>query len=41
MSFQDAYDALLARWEVPVEQLELTDEFGTTHVNACGRAAAR
>lgn len=38
MSFQDAYDALLARWDVPVEQLELTDEFGTTHVNACGPA---
>jgi len=38
MTFQDAYDALLARWEVPVEQLELTDEFGTTHVNACGPA---
>lgn len=38
MTFQDAYDALLARWGVPVEQLELTDEFGTTHVNACGPA---
>ncbi|MEU4295417.1 alpha/beta fold hydrolase [Kribbella sp. NPDC026596] len=38
MTFQDAYDALLARWEVPVEQLELADEFGTTHVNACGPA---
>ena len=38
MSFQDAYDALLARWNVPVEQIELTDEFGTTHVNACGPA---
>lgn len=36
MTFQDAYDALLTRWDVPVEQLELTDEFGTTHVNACG-----
>ncbi|MET9272847.1 alpha/beta fold hydrolase [Kribbella sp. NPDC003557] len=40
MSFQDTYDALLARWGVPVEQLELTDEFGTTHVNACGPADA-
>ncbi|RZT26768.1 pimeloyl-ACP methyl ester carboxylesterase [Kribbella sp. VKM Ac-2569] len=38
MSFHDAYDALLARWDVPVKQLELTDEFGTTHVNACGPA---
>ena len=38
MSFQDTYDGLLARWDVPVEQLELADEFGTTHVNACGPA---
>jgi pimeloyl-ACP methyl ester carboxylesterase len=38
MTFQDAYDALLTRWDVPVEQLDLTDEFGTTHVNACGPA---
>ena len=38
MTFQDAYDALLGRWGVPVEQLELPDEFGTTHVNACGPA---
>ncbi|HZX03898.1 alpha/beta hydrolase [Kribbella sp.] len=36
MSFQDAYDALLEHWGVPVEQLEVADEFGTTHVNACG-----
>ena len=38
MTFQDAYDALLGRWGLPVEQLELPDEFGTTHVNACGPA---
>jgi pimeloyl-ACP methyl ester carboxylesterase len=38
MGFQKAYDALLDRWDVPVEQLELADEFGTTHVNACGPA---
>lgn len=38
MTFQDAYDALLNRWNLPVEQLELTDEFGTTHVHACGPA---
>ncbi len=38
MTFQEAYDALLGRWGVPVEQLELIDEFGTTHVNACGPA---
>src|SRR5262245_50412437 len=36
MTFQDAYDDLLKRWQVPVEQLELNDEFGTTHVNASG-----
>jgi pimeloyl-ACP methyl ester carboxylesterase len=32
MTFQDAYDALLERWGVPVEQLDV----GGTHVNACG-----
>ncbi len=32
MTFQHAYDALLERWGVPVEQLEV----GGTHVNACG-----
>jgi pimeloyl-ACP methyl ester carboxylesterase len=34
--FFTAYDELLARWGLPVDQFELTDEFGTTHVNACG-----
>lgn len=32
MTFQHAYDALLERWGVPVEQLDV----GGTHVNACG-----
>ncbi|MGW1345457.1 alpha/beta hydrolase [Kribbella sp. NPDC002412] len=32
MSFQDAYDAMLERWGVPVEQLDIR----STHVNACG-----
>ena len=32
MTFQDAYDALLNRWQVPVEQLDIAG----THVNACG-----
>ncbi|MEV0290149.1 alpha/beta fold hydrolase [Kribbella sp. NPDC050820] len=32
MSFQDAYDAMLERWDVPVEQLDIRG----THVNACG-----
>ena len=36
MTFQDAYDALLGRWGVPVDQLNL----GGTHVNACGPADA-
>jgi pimeloyl-ACP methyl ester carboxylesterase len=35
MNFEAAYDALLRRWG-ELEQLELTGEFGTTHVNACG-----
>lgn len=34
MTFQDAYDALLDRWGVPVEQLDIEG----THVNACGPA---
>jgi pimeloyl-ACP methyl ester carboxylesterase len=36
MTFQDAYDALLTRWGVPVQQLDV----GGTHVNACGPASA-
>ncbi|WP_433167984.1 alpha/beta fold hydrolase [Kribbella sp. CA-247076] len=32
MSFDDAYDALLSRWGVPVDQLSING----THVNACG-----
>jgi pimeloyl-ACP methyl ester carboxylesterase len=32
MTFEDAYDALLERWGVPVDQLTV----GGTHVNACG-----
>lgn len=32
MTFAEAYDALLDRWGVPVDQLML----GRTHVNACG-----
>jgi len=34
MTFQDAYDVLLKRWEVPIEQLDVAG----THVNACGPA---
>jgi pimeloyl-ACP methyl ester carboxylesterase len=36
--YLSAYDAVLARWPVPVEALELTSRFGTTRVNACGPA---
>jgi pimeloyl-ACP methyl ester carboxylesterase len=32
MTFEDAYDALLDRWGVPVERLDIDG----THVNACG-----
>jgi len=39
--FLAAYDAVLSRWSVPVEMLELVSEFGTTHVNACGPAGAQ
>lgn len=35
-AFFSAYDDLLDRWRVPVQQRELRSEFGTTHVNACG-----
>jgi len=34
------YDALLGRWPVDVEPLDLRGRYGTTHVNACGPAGA-
>ncbi|WP_030247669.1 alpha/beta fold hydrolase [Streptomyces sp. NRRL S-350] len=34
--FLDAYDALLARWPVPVEALTVHTPHGTTRINACG-----
>ncbi|MEV7022584.1 alpha/beta hydrolase [Kitasatospora sp. NPDC093558] len=34
--FFAAYDALLARWSVPVEPLDVVTAHGTTRVNACG-----
>ncbi len=34
------YDALLRRWPVEVEPLNLRGRYGTTHVNACGPAGA-
>jgi pimeloyl-ACP methyl ester carboxylesterase len=39
--FLAAYDAVLNRWSVPVQMLELVSEFGTTHVNACGPASGQ
>jgi pimeloyl-ACP methyl ester carboxylesterase len=32
----EAYDAVLARWSVPYEQLDVPTSFGTTHVIASG-----
>jgi pimeloyl-ACP methyl ester carboxylesterase len=34
--FSAAYDAVLGRWPVPVESVDLPSEFGTTHVQVCG-----
>ncbi|WP_030672125.1 alpha/beta fold hydrolase [Streptomyces cellulosae] len=34
--FLAAYDALLDRWPVPVERMDLTSVYGTTRVVACG-----
>jgi pimeloyl-ACP methyl ester carboxylesterase len=34
------YDALLDRWPVEVEALDISGRYGTTHVNACGPADA-
>ena len=39
-AFFTAYDELLRAWQVPIETVELTSEYGTTHVNACGPAEA-
>src|SRR6185436_10989274 len=34
--FFAAYDAALALWPVPFEELDVPTRFGTTHVLACG-----
>jgi pimeloyl-ACP methyl ester carboxylesterase len=34
--FLHAYDALLARWPVPVEAVDVPSAYGTTRVNVCG-----
>ena len=38
--FPAAYDALLARWPVPVESSDVPTAYGTTRVNSCGPADA-
>src|SRR4051812_25620029 len=38
--FLAAYDAVLDRWPVPVDRMDLTSAYGTTHVTACGPADA-
>jgi len=38
MRFYDAYDAVFAKWPVPVESVEVGSPYGTTHVNVCGRS---
>ncbi|MFH8384421.1 alpha/beta fold hydrolase [Kitasatospora sp. NPDC018058] len=39
--FLAAYDALLARWPVPVEPLAVRTPHGTTRINACGPTDGR
>ena len=39
-SYQAAYDAVLSRWPVPVDILELPSRYGVTRVNACGPVGA-
>ena len=36
-----AYDAVLAHWPVPYEELDLTTRFGKTHVIVSGSTAAK
>jgi len=35
-----AYEKLLARWNVPIETVDVPSQFGTTRVNVCGPADA-
>lgn len=37
---RETYDALLARWGVPFEEMDIPSAFGTTHVVAAGDPAA-
>jgi pimeloyl-ACP methyl ester carboxylesterase len=36
MSFLAAYDAVLGKWPVAVEPVDVPSTYGTTHVNVCG-----
>ncbi|MET7396957.1 alpha/beta hydrolase [Dactylosporangium sp. NPDC005572] len=38
--FFTAYDAVLARWPVAVEPVDVPSSYGTTRINACGPAGA-
>lgn len=38
--FDAAYDAVLSKWPVPVEQQDVPTPFGRTRVNSCGRPDA-
>ncbi|WP_031068995.1 alpha/beta fold hydrolase [Streptomyces sp. NRRL WC-3742] len=40
-SFLAAYDALLARWPLPVEAIDVRTAHGTTRINACGPGDGR
>jgi pimeloyl-ACP methyl ester carboxylesterase len=40
MEFLAAYDAVLARWPVPVEPVDVATPYGTTRVQVCGPADA-
>ena len=39
-SFLAAYDAAMALWPVPYEEIDIRSRFGTTHVVACGPKTA-
>ena len=36
MEYLDAYDAVLARWPIPVESVDVPSVYGTTRVHVCG-----
>jgi pimeloyl-ACP methyl ester carboxylesterase len=38
--YLDLYDTILAQWKIPSESLDVTTQFGTTHINASGSEKA-